>query len=153
MNRELRIVKPESVFHYSPFTIHYSGLVFDEATVIRYRKLAQAADRPEVRQFFEELAKWKERGMHLTQVAAVSERFATCCSTAARIASCEAQILPHSSAEPTRRGSPKYPRIWRLSYGANQRLRIHQGVYSLHLLHARLEATTRTRARPFFLTT
>ena len=36
------------------------GLALEEATVIRYRKLAQAADRPEVRRFFEDLAKWEE---------------------------------------------------------------------------------------------
>ena len=36
------------------------GLALEEATVIRYRKLAQAADQPEVRRFFEELAKWEE---------------------------------------------------------------------------------------------
>jgi rubrerythrin len=36
------------------------GLALEEATVIRYRTLAQAADQPEVRQFFEELTKWEE---------------------------------------------------------------------------------------------
>jgi rubrerythrin len=36
------------------------GLALEEATVIRYRKLAQAAAQPDVRQFFEELAKWEE---------------------------------------------------------------------------------------------
>jgi rubrerythrin len=36
------------------------GLAVEEATVIRYRTLAQIADRPDVRQFFEELAKWEE---------------------------------------------------------------------------------------------
>jgi rubrerythrin len=36
------------------------GLALEEATVNRYRKLAQAADQPEVRQFFETLAKWEE---------------------------------------------------------------------------------------------
>jgi rubrerythrin len=36
------------------------GLALEEATVIRYRRLAQAADQPEVRRFFDELAKWEE---------------------------------------------------------------------------------------------
>jgi len=36
------------------------GLALEEATIIRYRKLAQAADRPEVRRFLEELTKWEE---------------------------------------------------------------------------------------------
>jgi len=36
------------------------GLALEEATIIRYRKLAQAADRPEERRFFEELTKWEE---------------------------------------------------------------------------------------------
>jgi len=36
------------------------GLALEEATVGRYRALAQAADRPEVRQFFEQLTKWEE---------------------------------------------------------------------------------------------
>ena len=36
------------------------GLALEEATVIRYRQLAQAADQPEVRRFFEELKKWEE---------------------------------------------------------------------------------------------
>ena len=36
------------------------GLTLEEATVIRYRTLAQASDRPEVRQFFEQLMKWEE---------------------------------------------------------------------------------------------
>lgn len=36
------------------------GLALEEATVTRYRTLAQAADQPEVRRFFEELAKWEE---------------------------------------------------------------------------------------------
>ena len=36
------------------------GLALEEATVIRYRRLAQAADQPDVRQFFDELAKWEE---------------------------------------------------------------------------------------------
>jgi len=36
------------------------GLAVEEATVVRYRTLAQATDRPDVRQFFEELAKWEE---------------------------------------------------------------------------------------------
>ena len=36
------------------------GLALEEATAIRYRQLAQAADQPEVRRFFDELAKWEE---------------------------------------------------------------------------------------------
>ena len=36
------------------------GLTLEEATVIRYRTLAQASNRPEVRQFFEQLEKWEE---------------------------------------------------------------------------------------------
>ena len=36
------------------------GLTLEDATVIRYRNLAQATDQPDVRQFFEELAKWEE---------------------------------------------------------------------------------------------
>lgn len=36
------------------------GLALEDATVVRYRKLAQAADQPEVRQFFEELTRWEE---------------------------------------------------------------------------------------------
>ena len=36
------------------------GLALEEATITRYRKLAQTADRPEVRRFFEELVKWEE---------------------------------------------------------------------------------------------
>ncbi len=36
------------------------GLALEEATIIRYRKLTQVADQPEVRRFFEELAKWEE---------------------------------------------------------------------------------------------
>ncbi len=36
------------------------GLALEEATIIRYRKLAQAADQQEVRRFFEELTKWEE---------------------------------------------------------------------------------------------
>jgi rubrerythrin len=36
------------------------GLALEEATVIRYRTLAQAADQPDVRHFFDELAKWEE---------------------------------------------------------------------------------------------
>lgn len=36
------------------------GLALEEATVIRYRELAQTAERPEVRKFFEELTKWEE---------------------------------------------------------------------------------------------
>jgi len=36
------------------------GLALEEATIIRYRKLAQVAERPEVRRFFEELTKWEE---------------------------------------------------------------------------------------------
>lgn len=36
------------------------GLALEEATISRYRKLAQAADQPEVRRFFEELTKWEE---------------------------------------------------------------------------------------------
>jgi rubrerythrin len=36
------------------------GLALEEATVIRYRRLAQAADQPEMRQFFDALAIWEE---------------------------------------------------------------------------------------------
>jgi rubrerythrin len=36
------------------------GLALEEATVIRYRRLAQAVDQPEARQFFDALAKWEE---------------------------------------------------------------------------------------------
>jgi len=36
------------------------GLALEEATVIRYRKLAQAADEPAAKRFLEELAKWEE---------------------------------------------------------------------------------------------
>jgi rubrerythrin len=36
------------------------GLALEEATVTRYRRLAQATDQPEVRRFFDELAKWEE---------------------------------------------------------------------------------------------
>jgi rubrerythrin len=36
------------------------GLALEEATIIRYRKLAEVADRSEVRRFFEELVKWEE---------------------------------------------------------------------------------------------
>lgn len=36
------------------------GLALEHATVTRYRSLAQAADEPGVRRFFEELAAWEE---------------------------------------------------------------------------------------------
>jgi len=36
------------------------GLALEEATITRYRDLAGAADQPDVRRFFEELAKWEE---------------------------------------------------------------------------------------------
>lgn len=36
------------------------GLALEEATVTRYRNLARAAEQPDVRRFFEELAKWEE---------------------------------------------------------------------------------------------
>ncbi|MBM3331479.1 hypothetical protein FJY68_06450 [candidate division WOR-3 bacterium] len=36
------------------------GLALEEATAIRYQRLAQAAEQPEVRRFFDELAKWEE---------------------------------------------------------------------------------------------
>ncbi|MBN2465899.1 ferritin family protein [candidate division WOR-3 bacterium] len=36
------------------------GLALEEATIARYRALAGAAERPDVRRFFEELAKWEE---------------------------------------------------------------------------------------------
>jgi len=36
------------------------GLALEEATVTRYRAMARAAEQPEVRRFFEELAGWEE---------------------------------------------------------------------------------------------
>ena len=36
------------------------GLALEEATVIRYRRLAQEADQSEVKQFFADLAAWEE---------------------------------------------------------------------------------------------
>lgn len=36
------------------------GLALEEATVTRYRDLARAAEQPDVRRFFEELARWEE---------------------------------------------------------------------------------------------
>jgi rubrerythrin len=36
------------------------GLALEEATVTRYRNLARAAEQPDVRRFFEELARWEE---------------------------------------------------------------------------------------------
>lgn len=36
------------------------GLTLEEATVTRYRNLARAAEQPDVRRFFEELARWEE---------------------------------------------------------------------------------------------
>ena len=36
------------------------GLALEHATVVHYRNLAQAADRPDVRKFFEELKVWEE---------------------------------------------------------------------------------------------
>jgi rubrerythrin len=36
------------------------GLALEESTVTRYRNLAGAAELPEVRRFFEELARWEE---------------------------------------------------------------------------------------------
>jgi rubrerythrin len=36
------------------------GLALEEATVTRYRNLAQAAEQPDVRRFFEELTRWEQ---------------------------------------------------------------------------------------------
>ena len=36
------------------------GLALEEATVTRYRDLARAAEQPDVRRFFEELARWEQ---------------------------------------------------------------------------------------------
>lgn len=36
------------------------GLTLEETTITRYRNLAKAAEQPDVRRFFEELAKWEE---------------------------------------------------------------------------------------------
>ena len=35
-------------------------LALEEATVTRYRNLARATEQPDVRRFFEELARWEE---------------------------------------------------------------------------------------------